>query len=217
MFFKAALALALLSLLHVPATAQDAPTARSFGVSVIGIPVGEVNLTHKISEKGKHVYQSGFATTGLLAIVKDVKFVMLSRAAVVSGVMDPEYYTERMNTGKRKSSNKVNFQPGDARWDPNTAMASVLSDRPVTEGCGFQKDVFDGERSHRLTINSGTKQGDKLECTGTFMRTGGYTEEQLSDRPGYDFMVRYVQRGDRYVFDMAEGHTDFGRVRIQSN
>lgn len=204
-------AVALAAACATPAMAQQVDKYR---VAVMGIPVGTMVVENTI-DGDKYKAKTEFQTTGVVAVVREVSFRMRSRGRGQGYDLDPRFFAEKMNTGKRKSRGKVEFGKEDARWDPNSAMVAVLADRPVEQGCGFNASVFDGKRTNQLTIREAQKSGDRLVCSGSFTRTGGYTAKQLGFKKGYTFTVQYTKSGGKYVFAEAETVTDYGRVLVK--
>ncbi|HBZ44119.1 MAG TPA: hypothetical protein DEO85_08720 [Maritimibacter sp.] len=212
MFRRAAAALALPVILFASQPAQAA--TEKYRVALRGFPVGMMTVTDQRGGNGVYDAKSHFKTTGLAGVVREVYFTMQSRGRHKGASLYPVHFVEDMNTGKRKSNGKVQFNGGDARWDPNTAMIAVLADRPVAQGCAFDESVFDGKRTHQLKIWTVSESEGQLNCKGTFTRTAGYTAKQLSSRMGYTFTISYNNQGGTWVFNEAATDTDYGRVNL---
>lgn len=212
MFRRAAAALALPAILFASQPAQAA--TETYRVALRGFPVGMMTVTDQRDGTGVFDARSHFKTTGLAGVVREVYFTMHSRGRHKGASLDPVHYVENMNTGKRKSNGKVQFKGGDARWDPNTAMIAVLMDRSVAQGCALNESIFDGKRTHQLKIWTVSESEGRLACKGTFIRTAGYTAEQLSSRRGYTFIITYNRQGGNWVFNEAATDTDYGRVNL---
>lgn len=209
------LSLALLLAIALAPTTVRADSRETFRITVIGIPVGVLHIAREERAGKSYVYASQFATNGLLSMVRDVKFALKSSGHLTGPAPRPAWYAESMNTGRRASSSKVEFGPRDDRWDPNTMMAVVMNDRPVSQGCAMKRKVFDGKRTNVLTLRPARQQGDRLTCTGRFQRRAGYRPEDLEKRTGYDVQVTYRRAGDMLLFEAAQADTDYGRVRVE--
>ncbi|MBV7380747.1 DUF3108 domain-containing protein [Maritimibacter dapengensis] len=213
MISRAALALALPFFLFgaLPSAAQDTTQLR---VALRGLSVGTLVIRESYGGNGVYDASSQFQTTGVAGLVRNVKFTMQSRGRHSGSQLDPAYFIENMNTGKRKSNNEVQFTDEDGRYDPNSAMIAALADRTLEQGCKLSVNVYDGKRTNRLRIDEAGRNGDTLNCSGSFMRARGYTQKQLSFRKGYNFTISYQRQGDRYVFREAQADTDYGLVTL---
>ncbi|MBV7409073.1 DUF3108 domain-containing protein [Maritimibacter sp. DP1N21-5] len=193
--------------------AEARQTTDHYRVSLLGIPVGNLQLTQTWSGRS-YASRSDFGTSGIVAVVKNVGFVMESKGARSGSALDPSFYAENVNTGERTSEGTFSFPSGDVRWDPNSAMMQVFTDRPAAEGCALSTTIFDGKRSHLLDIREGEQQGEKFVCQGTLMRSGGYSAAQLEQRAGYTFAIVYDLKDDMLAFDSATVNTHYGKATV---
>ena len=205
------LVLAATPLLAPPAQADQSTT--HYAVTLLGVPVGAMSVTQSWSG-ATYAAASAFHTTGVVALVRDVGFEMQSEGQREGQHLRPERYRERVNTGERTSNGEVTFAGGDRRQGPNSAMVEVLSDRPLSQGCGFHATIFDGEREHDVRIAEGSASGGTYVCHGQMLRTKGYSAEELAQRNGYSFTVTYAVDGDQLRFAHADVSTQYGPARV---
>lgn len=204
----AALALLLAPLAASPSAAED-----RFQIRLLGVPVGTLVIDQSHSP-GSFDAQSRFATTGVASVVRDVRFTMRSTGYRKAHLPVPRAYGEQMNTGTRRSDSTFRFARSDTRWDPNTALVYALTGRPRAAGCRLDRTLFDGERSNRLVIREAARSGDRLTCTGSMSRTGGYSPEDMARWPRHEFTLTYRDDGGQLVFAGAEAQTIYGKVAI---
>lgn len=208
--FTTARALLCVALLFAPGAAQ---ALDRYQVKLLGVPVGTLLVTRN-GTRPAYDFTSKFSTTGVLAIVKDVEFIMRSTGAFDKGLPDPQAYAEQMNTGERVSQAQFRLPDDDAMWDPNTALIFALSDRPREVGCHLDRDLNDGERGHALVIRESEWEGEILSCSGSMTRTTGYTAQELKKLSEHNFTVYYRAEGDQLIFTAAQAGTIYGKVQI---
>lgn len=210
-----------------------APAARAetfaFDVTLAGLRVAEMVVV--IEETGGAWRATArVETQGAAGVLRRVRYVAAAEGRVAGGTLRPGLYREDISTGRRASRGEVAWRDGvpvvvagegidpalagsDLRGtvDPLTAIASGLR---LTDGrCGLSLELFDGRRRASVRMGSGgTAEGDVL-CAGRYRRVAGFTPQELSQAPGFDFVVRYAPEGDgRHSVVRIETETLFGRA-----
>lgn len=211
MHFLKTLNLIIPFFLAAPAGAQESHLA--FDMSIIGIPLGEVTMQRQVAD-GAYEAEAHFATTGAVGVLARLFFDISASGALDGARPQAAFYSENMDTGRRRTNAEVAFAPDDPRLDPMSALYAGLGDRPREQGCAFDREVFDGERTHRLVIAPQEVSGDTLVCTGTYTRVAGYSARQIRWHRGYDFTVTYRVTGTLLVAQSAQTSSYLGRIRL---
>ncbi len=215
-------------------TAQE--TDGRYSVHALGVKVGDLALAGEVTER-QYAVTSQFVTSGLVATVAGVRFVMQSSGARKGATFAPRSYSEDMDTGKRQSRVKLRWSGGVARAsgsevgapgpyavtpaqqrgavDPLTAMFMVIRDQDPKDVCKMTQKIYDGERLTQITLTNRRTQGDKLICSGTFRRLAGYSPEDLSARGQFALTVTYETAGTLMRATRVQADTIYGKARIQ--
>ncbi len=193
------------------ARAEDAQAL--FDLRLLGFKLGEVRMQRRM-DGPDYSEAAKFATTGVVGVLARVHFDIEAQGRMRGSQPQSGYYVEDMDTGRRQSRAKVRFEPGDARIDPMSALYAGLGDRPADWGCGLDREVFDGTRTHRLTIVPVERETGSLTCEGRYYRTAGYTPEELAGHKGYSFTVTYLERDGLLIAQNARADTQYGRVSL---
>lgn len=218
MILRRLAALALLALAAAPARAE---TVR-FDLIVAGITAGQLALSAEESGGAYAVRGSARATGPARALVRKT-YDGTARGAVAGGTLRPARYdeteTERGGTstaalrfeGGRPVGIELTPPPEPRPWDLDPGAVRGASDpltvlwamaRPVAAGaaCGTRHDIFDGRRLSRLTLSAPEPAGDgALTCAARYERLAGYSPEELAERDGARFALRYAPRADGRV------------------
>lgn len=184
-----------------------------FRVQLFGVPVGQMVLAS--NDNGSAYAAKGeFRTTGLVGLLARVRFTMSSHGRGSGVDLRPRAYEEDLDTGYRTSAAEVTFGASDRRIDPLSAILSALLDRDAAEGCTFDGQTYDGERSMQVRIRPAAEEDDDLVCTGRITRLSGYTAEEMAEVTQFPFTIWYEREGDRLVTVRANVDTIHGKVAL---
>jgi hypothetical protein len=75
--------------------------------------------------------------------------------------------------------------------------------------------VFDGARRSRIKLNRPRVQGDRLVCTGQYIRVAGFGPDERTDREVWPLEMTYRRAGDVWQVELLEFPTSFGTARIR--
>ena len=98
--------------------------------------------------------------------------------------------------------------------DPLAAMLIALASRPLDAGCAIDREIFDGTRTHRLTLTETARNDRRVTCKGEFRRVSGYTEAELKRRTGYRLELTYQVDGDQLRPQELKANSSFGPVTL---
>jgi hypothetical protein len=199
-------------LIAAPALAEE--SGASFDMSLFGIPLGEVAMQRHLVD-GAYEAEAHFATVGAVGVLARLFFDISASGTLHGERPQAAFYTEEMDTGRRQTNAEVAFAPDDTRLDPMSALYAGLGDRPVEHGCAFDREVFDGERTHRLVITPQSHDGDTLVCSGSYTRVAGYPAWQIRWHKGYTFTIFYRVVGEVLAVESARADSYLGKVRLE--
>lgn len=230
LFFSVSLALGLAS--GSLAYAQSSTETGNFDVYYAGIKAGE--LRYGMTRNGHGYAASGLVkSSGLVAAISDFRFRAESRGRISGDRYRPARYEESSDTGRRKSEKVIRYPGGvptlertdkpKEYWlnpraqgdalDPLTAVWHLLRDRDADELCTMDESYFDGARRVRLTTSRPKKDGDKVACTGHYIRVGGFSKKEIREGTKFPFSVRYAPDGKgRYKLSRMDVKTLRGRA-----
>lgn len=202
-----------------------------------GLRVADITIAAQ--ENGTSYAVSALVTpTGLVALLRDIRFDMSVRGRLNHGQLLPDLYRDDVNTGRRASSvtlqydratpRVIGIRPDDGPlpWDldagdqtgtidPLSAIWRVLRPRPEADLCGWQVTMFDGQRRTRLFFEEGLREGADITCRGLYQRLAGYPPADLAERSRFPFSARFSDRGGGlWVLTSVEAQSLFGTVRI---
>jgi Protein of unknown function (DUF3108) len=217
------------------AGAKSALNAR-FDVHVYGIKVGEMRIAASFSAAG-YSATARFATTGFVALLKDIRLQMKTTGTRTGTVLQPLLYSEDVNTGRRSSSAQLRYSDGipaltggrsepedgiapldpaqqRGTLDPLTAMILTLRDQPADVQCQLDLQVFDGARRTRILLGDGTPEDRNPVCTGQFMRVAGYSAERLATNGQVPLRITYTPDGAGQRVHQLRLNTSRGPVTL---
>ncbi len=216
------------------AAAQN--TSGQYSVHGLGLKVGDLALSGSVTSS-KYTVSAQFVTSGLVATVAGVRFLMKSSGSRNGDRFSPRSYSEDMDTGKRESRVSLRWTGGVARAsgsevgdrgpyavtpaqqkgavDPLTAMFMVLRDQSEDEVCRIRQRIFDGERLTEVSLTNKSSRGGKIICSGLFRRVAGYSPEDLSERSQFRLTVTYEPAGELLRATRMQADTIYGKARIQ--
>ncbi len=220
--FVACLALALCSLpvqsLAQQAGAQQAGAQQEggqFDLVLTGITAAKLDFS--ASQQGdSYVVTAGFASTGLLAMLRRVRFEARAEGVIRDGLPRPARYEARAEAGKRSGETVMDYVDGlpqlrvdnppreVADWqiaagtqggtvDPISALYIALRDVVPGAECSLSFRMFDGRRATELTIGpSRPEAGGGVTCAGEYRRIAGYPPEDMAERTRFPFTLIYL-------------------------
>lgn len=225
----------ILGLAAAPFSAVHAATETgNFDVYYAGIKAGE--LRYGMKQNGGTYAASGVVkSSGLVAVISDFHFRASSQGRVDGTRFRPTRYEESSDTGRRKSEKTIRYpggvptlertdkpkdywldprRNGDA-LDPLTAVWHLLRDRDADELCKMDVSYFDGARRVRLTTSQLKKDGNKVHCTGHYIRVGGFSKKEIREGTRFPFKVSYEPDGKgRYKLSRMDVKTLRGRALL---
>lgn len=223
-----------LCVLAGPGTAQN--MSGQYSVHALGLKVGDLAMAGSVTSR-KYTVSSQFVTSGLVATVAGVRFLLKASGTRNGDVFSPRKYSEDMDTGKRESRVALSWSNGVARAsgsevgapgpyavtaaeqkgavDPLTAMFLVIRDQDPDSICRLKQRIFDGERLTEVVLTSRRDSGDKVICSGVFRRVAGYSPQDLRDKGQFGLTVTYQKAGDLMQATRVEAQTIYGKARIQ--
>lgn len=220
--FVACLALALCSL-PVQSLAQQAGAQQAggqqeggqFDLVLTGITAAKLDFS--ASQQGdSYVVTAGFASTGLLAMLRRVRFEARAEGVIRDGLPRPARYEARAEAGKRSGETVMDYVDGlpqlrvdnppreAADWqiaastqggtvDPISALYIALRDVVPGAECSLSFRMFDGRRATELTIGpSRPEAGGGVTCAGEYRRIAGYPPEDMAERTRFPFTLIYL-------------------------
>ena len=214
--------------------AQNGTETGNFDVYYAGIKAGE--LRYGMKQNGASYAASGLVkSSGLVAVISDFHFRAKSQGRVDGTRFRPTRYEESSDTGRRKSEKTIRYpggvptlertdkpkdywldprKNGDA-LDPLTAVWHLLRDRDAEELCTMDVSYFDGARRVRLTTSRLKRDGNKVHCTGHYIRVGGFSKKEVREGTRFPFKVSYEPDGKgRYKLSRMDVKTLRGRALL---
>lgn len=187
---------------------------QTWSVHAFGLKVGELSVSVKetaTSYSGK----GSFRTTGLAGALRRARFNISGRGAISSNTPRPQHYEGYIDTGKRVSETTLAFKGGvpiktkgkqksktpiaraqlRGAFDPLTVMWLSLQDKTDGELCTLQQKQFDGTRLVHIKLLSRKNQGEKVTCSGTYDRIGGYSQKELDIMKVSPLSITYTRQG----------------------
>lgn len=219
-------------------SAMSASVARaeqvSFDLVLMGLTAGRLTYDGSING-GSYAVSGRLQTTGLAALLKQVRYDATAKGRVAKGVFTPEAYTEDANTGKRQSRSVMGYRRGvpqvteyqparaprstdvdpatqGGTVDPLTALFATLADVAPGQECRTKLRLFDGRRASQLTTGGRKQSGDTVTCTGEYRRVAGFSADEMADRVSFPFTLTYSPQanGTMRVTEVAM-QTIYGR------
>lgn len=210
-------------------------TSGNFAAQALGFKVGDLALNGSVAG-GKYTVSAQFVTSGLVATVAGLRFVMKSTGSVRDGRFTPRSYSEDMDTGKRQSRVALRWSGGVAKAtgseigdrgpyavtasqqrgavDPLTAMFQVVRAQPDATLCKLRQRIYDGERLTEIVLDKRSESGGNITCRGVFRRVAGYSPEDLRERSQFPLTVIYGPSGDLMQATRVEAQTIYGKARL---
>lgn len=209
----------------------------SFDLVLMGLTAGRLTYEGSVSG-GSYAVSGRLQTTGLAALLKQVRYDATARGRVANGVFAPESYTEEANTGKRRSHSVMGYKRGvpqvtqyqparkprsydidpasqGGSVDPLTALFATLADVAPGQECRVRLRLFDGRRASLLTTGGRAQAGDRVTCTGEYRRVAGFSPDEMAEKVSFPFTLTYAPQanGTMRVTEVAM-QTIYGRGRL---
>lgn len=202
-----------------PATAQVVQESGQFDLLVAGISAAKMD--YSATQQGdSYTVTAGFASTGLLALMRRVQFTARAEGAIENGLPRPSRYEARAEAGRRSGEMAMDYADGipqvrvdlppraPADWqidpatqggavDPISALFVTLRDVAPGAECNRRFRMFDGRRATELTVGPSRPGEDgALTCAGEYRRVAGYPPEDMEERTRFPFTLTLMPSGD---------------------
>lgn len=234
--YRAGLAAAVVLTLPLQAIAQT--ETGEFDLLVRGIKAAIVSYSGQ-TDGNAYGVQGRVQTTGLAALIKQLRYEGAARGTFTKGRHRPASYTESADTGRRQSDATLTYSKGvpqiiayspheDAgpaavdpatmggTVDPLTALFATL--RPVNAGdeCNLTLDLFDGKRASKLQIGAAKDAAETVTCEGAYIRVQGFTPKEMTKQPRFPFTLTYapMPSGQMQVVEVIS-ETIYGKVTLK--
>jgi hypothetical protein len=152
---------------------------------------------------------------GLAAMVRKVRYDATARGSARGGKYVPAAYSEKADTGKRKSASVMEYRrgvpqvksydpPRDPRpddldaakqggtVDPLTALYATLRDVDAGQECKVALQMFDGRRRSQIALSGRKAEGDRVTCRGEYRRVAGFSAEDMAEKTRFPFVLTYA-------------------------
>jgi hypothetical protein len=243
LLFAACLALmTALAGLSGPGHAQSSTQVdrHSFDVSIRGLRAASLSFA---GEQAGNAYSvtGKLESRGLAAMVRKVRYDANVRGRTKGSRYTPSAYSEKADTGKRKSASVMEYRKGvpqvksydpprDPRpddlnpakqggtVDPLTALYATLRDVEAGQECKVALQMFDGRRRSQIATSGRKVAGDNVTCTGEYRRIAGFSAEDMAEKTRFPFVMTYapIDGGRMRVVEITT-ETLFGTAVLSRN
>jgi len=206
---------------------------QKWSVHAFGFKVGELNVTGK-QTRSAFSGNGTFHTTGLAGVLRRIRFTAQSKGTVKGAKIAPSRYSGFIDTGKRVSETTLTFSGTLPRKtagaqtpatpisdkakrgavDPMTMMWLTLRDRKADKLCTLDQTQYDGTRLVRITLKSRQNGDDKVTCSGTYGRIGGYSAEELAELKTSPLSIVYTPEGDLWRASEVHLTSRHGKAKL---
>ena len=189
-----------------------------FDLLVRGIKAASVSYS---TDRNGTVYRvtGRVQTTGLVAVIKRLRYDGAAAGAVVKGRLRPDSYRESADTGRRQSEATLAYEggvpevtaysfagnavpgevdPGDVdpatmggSVDPLTAFYATMGSVDAGRECNLSLTLFDGKRASQLQIGAPVAAGDRVTCDGSYIRVKGFSAKEMAKQTRFSFSLIY--------------------------
>lgn len=243
LLFGACLALmTVLAGLPAPGHAQSTTMIdqHSFSVSIKGLRAATLSFSGK--QTGPSYSVTGkLESRGLAAMVRKVRYDASVQGRTKGGKYTPSAYSEKADTGKRKSASVMEYrkgvpqvksydpprdpQPDDLNpakqggtVDPLTALYATLRDVDAGQECKIALQMFDGRRRSQIATSGRKAAGDNVTCNGEYRRVAGFSAEDMAEKTRFPFVMTYAPgEGGRMRVVEITTETLFGTAVLSRN
>lgn len=213
---------ALLFLATGPTPAQEANPqidGAEFDLVTTGITAATVAYSAR-QEGDRYIVTARFTSTGLLALLRRVRFEATSEGLLTEGKPRPARYAAEAEVGRRSGATVVEYTDGTPRltvdepprapadWqidaatqggtvDPISALFVTLRDAAPGTECNRTFRMFDGRRATELTVGPSSPGADGTRtCAGEYRRIAGYPPEDMAERTRFPFTLTLAPTAD---------------------
>ena len=217
MMFAACLAaMTALVALSPPSHAQSGPVVdnHTFDITLRGLRAATLSIAGE--QSGNSYFATGkLESRGLAAMVRKVRYDATVQGRAKGGRYTPAAYSEKTDTGKRKSSSEMAYRrgvpqpkrldpPRDPRpedlnpakqggtVDPLTALYATLRDVDAGQECKVALQMFDGRRRSQIALSARKADGDTVTCRGEYRRVAGFSAEDMAEKTRFPFVLTYA-------------------------
>ncbi|MGQ0566064.1 MAG: DUF3108 domain-containing protein [Gemmobacter sp.] len=190
----------------------------TFDVTLKGLRAATLSFAGE--QSGNAYSVSGkLESRGLAAMVRKVRYDATARGSARGGKYTPSAYSEKADTGKRKSASVMEYRRGvpqvksydppreprpedldPARQggtvDPLTALYATLRDVEAGQECKVALQMFDGRRRTQIALTGRKAEGETVSCRGEYRRIAGYSAEDMAEKTRFPFVLTYAPKGD---------------------
>lgn len=209
---------AVLSLGLIGPAAAQVETRATYDLTIRGLRAA--TLTFSAQEtRAAYGARAGLQSAGLLRMVKSLGFEASTDGQVQDGRFRPSRYTERVDTGARKSLAELGYNQGvpevrrvepqraarardvkaatqGGTVDPLTAIFAGLRDQPRATLCSTDDYLFDGRRRSRVVLSKPETKGREVTCAGLYQRIAGFSEGEMAEKTDFPFRITYAPGAD---------------------
>lgn len=207
----------------LPAHAETRENA-TFDIYIGGLKFGEIAFS--AAENGSnYATASRVAASGLIGALTRARYDARSRGTSRGNRYTPSRYEVDSRRGSRETESYIDYRGGvpsakvqtppqnvrdtdldpstqGGTVDPSTAIWLALRDRPKSEACNVELNMYDGRYRAGISLKNPKADGDNLVCSGVYSRLGGYSAKELEDGRDFPFSATLVP-------------TDTGEMRIE--
>lgn len=208
------IAVAVCATAWLSATSAGAEPQR-WSVHAFGFKVGELHV--KVEETNTRYFGTGsFQTTGLAGVLRRIRLSVSARGAIHNSRLKPAFYEGFIDTGRRVSETRLEYSgtlPRKTRGaqdpatpipeaakrgalDPMSMMWTTLRDQSDATLCTLSRTQYDGTRLVRITLTTRGGDANRVTCSGTYDRIGGYSAAELAELKISPLSVTYERQGD---------------------
>ena len=194
--------------------AQQAVDNHTFDITLKGLRAATLSFAGE--QSGNAYSVSGkLESRGLAAMVRKVRYDATARGNVRADKFTPTAYSEKADTGKRKSASVMQYRKGvpqvksydpprDPRpddlnpakqggtVDPLTALYATLRDVDAGQECKVALQMFDGRRRSQIALSGRNAEGDNVTCRGEYRRVAGFSAEDMAEKTRFPFVLTYA-------------------------
>jgi hypothetical protein len=207
-----------------------------FGISIAGLPAGELTLSHR-REGFRYEAASSIRATGLVGAVARLRFEGAVAGVVgPDGRLAPERYTAFSRSTRSERDTEIRFEDGNpvhvsvvpprssapdvaaqaGTLDPVSAAVTLLGDAASGEVCSERVMLFDGSRRSELAVGRAEQQDGALVCNGAYTRIEGEAHSTAAGDGSWPFRLVYLPDGNGGVrLQRIEAPTRFGRAVME--
>ncbi|MFZ1660957.1 MAG: DUF3108 domain-containing protein [Paracoccaceae bacterium] len=199
----------------------DQKNSAIFDVSIRGISAATLSLSGAV--EGKSYAATGvLKSSGILGFLKKIRYDASVAGRTTDGRYTPSRYTEKADTGKRKSEAVMAYKSGvpqvksynpprpqrveeiapssqGGTVDPLTALFAVVRDVPAAEACNLKLVLFDGRRRSQVVLGAPAAKGDTITCAGEYRRLKGFSADDMAEKSRFPFQLTYEDAGNGMV------------------